>query len=293
MSKTGDANSTETFESIDLNRLVISKPVASALSKGSQNMYIGSCDRTPFKFQLSSPKTMVTPSVLFVPEAQPATPTRISMGISISNKNTDMLDFWKKLDGMMINHMVLHSKEFLKTPHTYEEVASKFTSALRTKEGFDPYLKVRFDTAKDARTPFSCCCANITSKKFAPIDWRELRLGDSLICIVNLGMIYCVNGRIGYTVDMSSAMKYARAPPKAFPFVLNNHADDEEQVPAFKQCSYDDLWQQETTSEIVSSDHDAPVDDFDDSDHPSIEYMEHCVKKQKTGKDEVQSASNT
>ena len=287
----GDANPTETFEIVDLNRLVISKPVTSALNKGSQNMYIGSCDRTPFKFQLSSPTTLVTPSVLFAPEAQPANPSRISMGISISNKNTDILDFWKKLDVMMINHVVLHSKEFLKTVHTYEEVESKFTSALRKKEGFDPYLKVRFDTAKDARTPFSCCCANITSKKFAPIDWHDMRLGDSIICIVNLGMIYCVNGRIGYTVDMSSAMKYARAPPKAFPFVLNNHVDNEDQVPVFKQCSYDDLWQHESAADLSSPD--TTIDEFEDNDRPAIEYMEHCAKKQKIGKEEVQSPLNS
>ena len=286
---------TSTFRDADLNQLVVSKPIQSTVSKGKQNMYIGAAGRKPFRFQLSAPDGVVTPTVLFAPEEQPATPGRVTMAVSISTKNDDIIEFWGRINDIVIKHVALHSKEFLKTQHTYEEVAAKFTSALRTKEGYDPYLKIRFDISKDSRCPFSCCCANIGGKKFAKIEWQDLHVGDGVVCIVQLGMIYCVNGLVGYTVDCSSILKYAPPPPNEFPFVLRAGVDEEH----FTQCSYGDLWK--TVRELNSDDDNGceqedeslPTRICDDVGVPMIEFMEHCSKKQKICVLDVNGAATT
>jgi hypothetical protein len=235
------------FTEVDTNAIIISHPVActsSGRGPASYNMFVGAAGRKPFRFQMSLPATIHRNTLVFAPDAPANGGSRFNLALSIPRVDEDVMAFWEKVDGVVIAHTAKHSKEFLKKVMNEEEVRAIYTPSIRVKEDYENFLKVRFDTAPDSRCGVKMFDVNEHKKRYSPLHHSNLRQGDAVTCIVQLGMVYFFNQKVGLTVDVSHLTRYAPAPPKEFPFQLGAE---------YSQCAPDDLFGDDETPATIAT----------------------------------------
>jgi hypothetical protein len=234
------------YSEVNLDNIIVSKPIASTGSgRGPTtfNMFIGAPGRKPFRFQFSRAGEAHRNTLVFPPEEANNGSSRINLALSIQKGETDVFEFWQKVDDIIIPHVAKHSKEFLKREMTEVEVRAIYTPTIRSKEDYDSYLKARFDHAPDARCPVKMFDINEHKKRYSPLHHTRLEQGDSLTCIGQLGMVYFFNQKVGITVDISHLTRYAPPPANEFPFQLGAE---------YSRCAPEDLFA-EDTNEIRQS----------------------------------------
>lgn len=253
------------FTEMDPRGIVISRPIASA-SKGhgptSFNMFVGASNRQPFRFQMSLPGPDHRNKLVFAPDTPVNGGSKVSLALSVPTLDDAVMDFWAKVDDVVIAHTAKHSKEFLKREMTEDAVRSIYTPSIRVKEDYDNFLKVRFDTAPDSRCCVSMFDVNEHKKRYSALHHSRLEQGDSVTCIVQLGMVYFFNQKVGITVDISHLTRYAPPPANEFPFQLGAE---------YQQCVPEDLFRDDTAavgvaitdSVVVASPTLKPVEDID------------------------------
>jgi hypothetical protein len=265
MSSSNTASShAQLFTEVSLDDMCISRPIASTSGgrgQTSSNMYIGAGGRKPFAFQMSRAGAAHRNTLVFAPDAPTNGSTRVNLALSIPRGDEDVMAFWAALDDRVIKHTAIHSKEFLKRTMTEEEVRSIYTPTVRVKEGFENYIKVRFDIAADARCGVKMFDVNEQHKRYSPLHHSRLDQGDSVTCITQAGLVYFFNQKVGITIDVSHLTRYAPPPANDFPFQLGAE---------YSACAPDDLFKAPETAEATPStaplhDH-VDVDENDDDD---------------------------
>lgn len=225
------------FSEVDTRSIVISRPIAStANGRGptSYNMFVGTACRQPFRFQMSRSGPAHRNTVVFPPDVPNNGGTRVNMALSIPKADVEVLKFWSQVDDVVIAHTAKHSKEFLKREMTEDEVRAIYTPSIRMKEDFENFLKVRFDTTpRQTLNEVKMFDVNELRKRYSPLDHSRLSQGDVVTCIVQLGMVYFFNQKVGVTVDVSHLTRYVPPPPNEFPFQLGAE---------YSQCAPNDLF---------------------------------------------------
>ena len=235
------------FSEVDTRSIVISRPIAStANGRGptSYNMFVGTAGRQPFRFQMSRSGPAHRNTVVFPPDVPNNGGTRVNMALSIPKVDVDVLSFWSKVDDVVIAHTAKYSKEFLKREMTEDEVRAIYTPSIRMKEDYENFLKVRFDTTpRQTLNEVKMFDVNELRKRYSPLHHSRLSQGDVVTCIVQLGMVYFFNQKVGVTVDVSHLTRYVPPPPNEFPFQLGAE---------YSQCAPNDLFKdQSPTSEVT------------------------------------------
>lgn len=232
------SNVSPLFTELDVKAISISKPIPTNSGRGpmSYNMYISGPNRSPFSFQLTRPGPLHRSSLVFSPDPAQNGGDKTNITLSVKPTDEETINFWKSIDDLVIEHVSSNSKEFLKKQMTIEEVEAVFTRAVRQRPDYDPYIKARFHTCPDARTPFRCFEINEEKKRYAPLHHSRLAQSDVVVCVVQLGMIYSFNNKVGYTIDVSHLVRYTPAPCNPFPFRLGSPSE-------YTMCSSDTLWE--------------------------------------------------
>jgi hypothetical protein len=257
------------YSAMNLNTIQVSKPIQSTGARGppSFNCYVGAGNRKPFRFQMTLSGTEFRPNIVFPMDAPTSAATRVNVALSVTANDPGVLKFWADIDSIMIKHLAEHSKEFLKKKMTPKEIREIYIPCVRTKDDFEPYLKIRFDTAIDSRTPFSCWDINESAKRFSKLHYSRLGQGDSVLVIIQPGMLYNFSGKVGCTIDCSHMVRFAPPPANDFPFQLGVDGID------YHQVSPDDLFSDKNIAIIdkIVQQHEAkklielvPEDDGDD-----------------------------
>jgi hypothetical protein len=224
----------------------ISKPIQSANVRGppSFSCYVNAGNRKAFSFQMTYPEPEFRPCIVF--PLTPPTPasSKVNVALSIPTHSESVFRFWADVDTRMIKHLAEHSKEFLKKQMTEDEVRTIYIPCIRAKPDYDAYLKVRFDTNPDTRIPFTCLDVNIAAKRYSKLHYSRLEQGDSVLAIVQPGMLYNFSGKVGCTVDCTYLLRYAPPPANNFPFRLGAGME------GFHEVVPEDLFSTEDAAEI-------------------------------------------
>ena len=211
------------YSEVNLADMIVSKPIASTTTgRGptSFNMFVGAPGRQPFRFQMSRAGLQYRNTLVFPPDTPVNGGSRVNLALSVPKGDTDVFEFWSKVDSIIIEHVAKHSKEFLKRLMTEEDVRAIYTPTLRSKDDYDSYVKARFDISPDARCPVQMFDVNEYNKRYASMHHSRLEQGDAVTTIGQLGMVYFFNQKVGLTVDISHLTRYAPPPANDFPFQL-------------------------------------------------------------------------
>ena len=247
------------FDTMNLDMMQISKPIQSTSVRGppSFSCYVSAGNRKAFSFQMTYAEPEFRPCIVF--PLTPPTPanTKVNVALSIPAHSENVFSFWNKIDTKMIKHIAEHSKEFLKKQMTEDEVRAIYIPCIRTKPDYDAYLKVRFDSAPDARIPFMCLDVNIAAKRYSKLHYSRLEQGDYVLAIVQPGMLYNFSGKVGCTVDCTHLLRYAPPPTNNFPFQLGVEKE------GFHEVVPDELFSTENEhvpDDSPSTEHDVEID---------------------------------
>ena len=242
-SNTG-ASTVPLYSEVNLNAITLSKPIVSTNSRGpsSFSMFMAGPNREPFRFQLSRHEAEHRNHVVFQPDPQQNGGSKVNVSLSIPLADTSVFEFFTAVDEIVIKHIALHSKEFLKRsePMTVEQVRAIFAKSVRSKEGYQPFVKGRFDTACDCKMPATFYHVNERAQTYAKMHHSALAPRDSVVAILQLGIIYSINGKVGYCLDISHMSVYSPPPPNAFPFQLGGQK--------FAEVNADNLWSDQPPS---------------------------------------------
>jgi hypothetical protein len=210
------------YNEMDTSIMTISPPIPGK-QKGVINMYIGGPNRQPFRFQLTDSSPSSRSRVVFSPDENP-TGTKVNLCLTINKACEEAIgEFWGSIDDRVIKHVAANSKEFLKKKMSETEVRKIFKPCIRRKEGYEPYIKARFQSGDVGNLPVLAFEADESLSKAYSISPRDIGIGDSVICVVQPGLIFHCQGSVGYTVDITHIVRYKTASISSFPFKF---ADD-------------------------------------------------------------------
>ena len=228
------------FNELDLKGISLSVPKASANNKGSFNIYVNGPDSKAVYFNLGTADCPYYP-ILFNPRTENS---KVSICLTVSDQNAALIKFFAELDEMIIAHIAQHSKEFLKTVHTVEQVRKKFTSPLRKNEEYNNrFLSVKIDLLGKSGYEFECWEVNEQKGRYASVTHERLEKASMVDCVLKLGLVYSINGRCGYTLDVPNMMKVATPKFERFPFFSESQARfvQCDQASLFDECEIEDV----------------------------------------------------
>ncbi len=198
------------FREVSLEDLHVSAPVPN--KKRGLNMYVNGAARKSFRYRGCGGSQGERLTVVFNPEAPESGGSKWSVCLSIPKGCEDLVAFHRAKDEKIISAVAKHSKEFLKREMTEQEVRAIFKPSVVEKDGYEPYLRARFDTAPDSKVPFCLIDVNESTRKFSRAHYSSIRAGDLVSQIEQTGMVYFFNGFVGYANDISNMIRYPPPP---------------------------------------------------------------------------------
>lgn len=241
------------YHQIEMKDINLSDPKQSMKNKGSSNMYINGPDNKPVFFEIAS-ADYPHYTILFSPRVDGE---KVSICLTVCNQDDRMMKFFSDLDELIIKHIADNSKEFLKSVQSVEKVREKFTSPLRKNEEYNnQFLSTKIDLAGKNGCEYECWEVNEAKARYAAITHESLEKGDRVNCILKLGLIYSINQRCGYTLDVVNIGKLAKQKIEKFPFFSTSASKFVEcdQTSLFEECDIEPMDQDEAPPEDPGTD---------------------------------------
>jgi hypothetical protein len=211
------------FSSMNLKNISLSEPQkgkANGTGPSSLHIYVNTNNMLPFRFQLTEDTQDDHSRIVFEPAPPSGMNARVNLALTVTD-SPEMEEFWSAYDTICINHVAKHSEAFLKQKMSETKVREIWAPCIRRKAGYASFIKARFDTSHDAHTPFHAFEANVTTKRFTSLHYSRLERGDEVLAVVQPGMLYYFQGKVGSTIDITHLVRFTAPPTNNFPFQLN------------------------------------------------------------------------
>jgi len=217
------------FSDINLDRDVNISEVIPGVRNNlpTKTLYInGSGSGRPVTFQLCGTEPGMLPHVTFDVEPQMddngCAKSRIPITLSVPKDYKELHDFWKRMDDKVIEHVISRKQDYFKKSPSDDDIRGMLQPTIRNDPDgqYLPTFKARFDCTPGCRNQCTVFELNSDTNELTEISASCIGKKDQVIPIISLGMIYNMNGRIGYCKDICSmvVIKAARSTSMNFNF---------------------------------------------------------------------------